>query len=186
MLTQDILSHTKTRMIKAVEHFEGELSTLRTGRAQAGLLEGIMVSYYGAITPLKQLATVQVPDAHTIVIQPWDPKAMGDIEQAIRNSELGLNPTNDGRVVRLNLPPLTTERRTELVKLLHKMGEESRVVLRGIRKDVWDEAQKGRKSGDVTEDELYKTEEQLHKLIDEYNTGIESLVKQKETDILTV
>jgi ribosome recycling factor len=182
----ELLSHTKSRMKKAVDHFAEETKTLRTGRANASLVEGVEAMYYGVKTPLKQMANVLITDAHSIAIQPWDPKALGDIEQAIREAGLGLNPTNDGKSVRINLPPLTQERRAELVKLLHKMGEEARVVLRGIRKDVWDEVQKNKKDGLMTEDDMYKAEEQLNKAIDEFNTEIEAVVKEKETDILTV
>jgi len=182
----ELLSHTKARMKKACEHLEEELKTLRTGRANASLVEGIEAMYYGVKTPLRQMANVLVPDAHSLAIQPWDPKALGDIEQAVRESGLGLNPTNDGKAVRIGLPPLTQERRAELVKLLHKMGEEARVVLRGIRKDVWDEIQRKKKDGEVTEDEMYRSEEQLNKAIDEHNVMIEEIVKAKEQDILTV
>lgn len=173
-------------MKKAVDHFESEVSHIRTGRAQSGLVEGIDVMYYGAKTSLKQLATVQIPDASTVLIQPWDPKALTDIEQAIRESDLGLAPTNDGRLIRLSVPPLTSERRAELVKLLHKMGEEARIILRGIRKEAWDSVQHQQKNGKITEDEKYYAEEQLNNVIEEHNLQIDHIVKQKEADILTV
>lgn len=173
-------------MGKVIEHFEADVAAVRTGRAQASLVEGVEVMYYGVQTPLKQVATVSVPDAGTITIQAWDPKALADIEQAIRESDLGLQPTNDGRVVRLSIPPLTSERRAELVKMLHKMGEEARVILRGIRKNCWDDVQSKHKAGEVTEDEKYFAEEQLNKIIDEFNEKIDKIVKQKEVDILNV
>lgn len=185
-MIQDLLSQIRRKMDIALDHFTDEIKSVRTGRAQAALVEGVMVQYYGAKTPLKAVATIQIPDAHTIIIQPWDPGALRDIEQAIREAQLGLEPTNDGRLIRLSIPPLTSERRVELVKLLHKMGEEARVILRGIRKNAWEGVQEMHKTSDVTEDEKYRSEEQLNKLIDEFNGKIEELVKHKETDILTV
>jgi len=183
---QDLLSQIRVQMKKAIEHFAEDIKTIRTGRAQAALVEGVEITYYGARTPLKQIAAIQVPDAHTLVIQPWDPKSISDIEQGVREAELGLNPMNDGRVIRIGIPPLTAERRAELVKLLHKMGEEARVVLRGLRKTTWEEVQKLQKEGQLTEDDKYHAEEQLNKVIDEFNIQIEDLVKQKEADILSV
>ncbi len=185
-MLQDLLSQINQEMKKAVLHLEEQISTLRTGRAHGALVETVMVQYYGASTPLKELATIQVPDASSILIQAWDPKALSDIEQAIRESDLGLSPTNDGRSIRLSLPPLTSERRAELVKILHKMGEEARVTLRTIRKDTWDEVQKQHKAGDLTEDEKYQGEEQLNKVIDTFNGQIQEIVKKKESDIVTI
>lgn len=185
-MIQDLLSQNRATMKKATDHFTEETKAVRTGRAQSALVEGVQVTYYGTKTPLKQVATVQTPDAHTVQIQPWDPKVLPDLEQAIRESDLGLEPTNDGRMIRLSIPPLTTERRAELVKLLHKMGEETRVILRNLRKDTWDEVQKMHKAGEATEDEKYRTESELNKMIDEFNAVVEEIVKQKESDILTV
>ncbi len=185
-MVQDVLSQISLRMKKAVDHFEEEIRSLRTGRAQAGMIDGLSVVYYGVKTPLKQLATIQVPDASSLLIQPWDPKAIGDIEQAIRESNLGLQPTNDGRLVRLNLPPLTAERRNDLVKVLHKMGEESRVELRGIRKEGLDQIQDQEKNNEISEDERFTSIERLNKIIEDHNQQIEVIVKQKEAEILTV
>lgn len=173
-------------MKKVVHHLEEELKSIRTGRANATIVEDILVNYYGAKSPLKQMATILVPDPTLIVIQPWDPKAVNDIEQGIRESGLGFNPTNDGKSVRIAVPPLTTERRNELIKLLHKIGEESRVSLRNIRKEVWDKVQSDFKKGGVTEDEKYRSEEQLNKTIEDFNGDVENIVKQKETDIANV
>ncbi len=185
-MLQDLLSQIRHKMDNAVNHFSDEIKSVRTGRAQAALVEGVVVQYYGTKTPLKAVATIQIPDAHTIIIQPWDPASLHDIEQAIREAQLGIEPSDDGRQIRLSIPPLTSERRAELVKLLHKMGEEARVILRGIRKNAWESVQEMHKNSDVTEDEKYRSEDQLNKLIDEFNSKIEELVKHKETDILTV
>ncbi|MFA6081793.1 MAG: ribosome recycling factor [Patescibacteria group bacterium] len=182
----ETLSQIKGQMTKSVDHLSEQLKSLRTGRANSAMVEDVLVTYYGAKTPLKQVATIQIPESSLIVIQPWDPKALNDIEQGIREAELGMNPTNDGRVIRLSLPPLTTERRTELIKMLHKMGEETRVVIRNIRKEAWDSTQAGFKKGDVTEDDKYRTEEQLNKIVDEYNNKIEEIIKLKEQDLQTV
>ncbi len=185
-MIQDLLSQIKAQMKKTLEHLEAELMSVRTGRANSALVEGVEVTYYGSKVPIKQVATIQVPDATSLLIQPWDPKALGDIEQGIRESGIGLQPTNDGRTIRISIPPLTTERRAELVKLLHKMGEDARVSLRSIRKDAWEEVQKEQKAGTITEDDKFRTEEQLNKVIDDFNGQIEQIIKQKESDILTV
>ncbi len=185
-MIHDILSQKKEQMRKAIEHLTGELVSVRTGRANASLLEGLRVNYYGASTAIKEMATIQIPDATSILIQPWDPKALNDIEEAIRESDMGLQPTNDGRAIRLVIPPLTTERRTELVKMIHKMGEETRVSLRSMRKDAMEEVNKGFKDGSVTEDEKYTAESMLNKTIDEFNAEVEKNIKQKESDLLVV
>jgi ribosome recycling factor len=182
-MLQDILSQIKVDMKKVIVHLSEELKAIRTGRANAAVVEDVIVNYYGAKSPLKQLATILIPEPTLIVIQPWDPKAVKDVEQAIRESGLGFNPTNDGKSVRIAMPPLTTERRNELVKLLHKIGEESRVSLRNIRKEAWDKIQTGFKNGEVTEDEKYHAEDLFNKAIEEFNGEIEKIVKQKETDL---
>lgn len=185
-MLQDILSQIKVDMKKVILHLEEEIKVIRTGRANAAIVEDVVVNYYGTKSPLKQLATILVPEPTLLVIQPWDPKAVNDVEQGIRESGLGFNPTNDGKSVRIAIPPLTSERRAELIKLLHKIGEESRVSLRNIRKDAWDKIQTGFKNGDVTEDEKYRAEDQFNKTIEEFNGQIEKIVKQKETDLVSV
>jgi ribosome recycling factor len=167
---------------KLKEDFKG----IRTGRASSGLVENIIVSYYGQNTPLKQMANITTPDAALIQIQPWDKNSLGDIELAIRNSDLNLSPTNDGNVVRISLPPMTQERREELVRNISKKGEEARIALRNVRGETWEQIQKMQKSGSITEDDKYSAEEELNKTINDYNKIIETVLKEKETEIKSI
>ena len=173
-------------MDQAVGHLKEELATIRTGRANASLVDTLMVSYWGNLTPLKQMASVTVPDATSIVITPWDKQAMGDIEQAIRNSNLGLNPVNEGGQIRVVLPPLTEERRLEMVKTIHEKAETSKVALRTHRKEAWELVQKQVKSGELTEDDKYRYEEDLNKVIEGFNKQVDELVTQKEKEVKTI
>lgn len=167
---------------KLKEDFRG----IRTGRAASSLVENIVVTYYGANTPLKQMASITTPDASQIIIQPWDKNALGDIELAIRNSQLNLSPTNDGNVIRVVLPPMTQERREELVRNISKKAEEARIALRNVRGEIWDSIQKMQKSGSITEDDRYSAEEELNKTINDYNKKVEEVFKQKESEIRQV
>ncbi len=182
----DILSSLKTNMQEVVEHLKSEFGNIRTGRAQASLVDTIMVSYYGSTTPLKQMASISVPDSTTIVVQPWDRQAMGDVEQALRTSDLGLSPVNEGTQIRLVLPPLTQERREQLIKTIHQKAEASKVALRTVRKDAWDDIQKQVKAGDLTEDDRYSYEGDLNKIIDTFNQSIDELVTDKEKELRTI
>lgn len=185
-MVKELIEKNKERFEKNLEYFKEELSKLRTGRASAGLVEGLMVDYYGSKSPLKQVASVTVPEARTIVISPWDKDNLVSIEKAIRESQLNLNPMNDGQVVRINIPALTEERRKDLVKLLNQKAEESRVAVRKSREEIWEEIQNLEKSGKIGEDDKFAGKEKLQKVVDEYNDKIEELRKKKEEEIMTV
>ena len=172
-MIKDLLDDAKRRMAKSVEKFKEEIARIRTGRASVALLDGIKVDYYGTEMPLNQMATISVADARLIVIQPWDVSAIGAIEKAIQRSELGLNPVNDGKVIRIAVPPLTEERRKELVKMVRKIAEEARVAVRNIRRDILDDLKELKKEGEISEDDFFRAQEQLQKITDEYIGKIE-------------
>jgi ribosome recycling factor len=163
-----------------------DFANIRTGRANTGLVENIIVSYYGANTPLKQMASISTPDSSQITIQPWDRNALGDIEIAIRNSDINLEPTNDGSIVRLSLPAMTQERREELVRGINKKGEEGRIALRNVRGESWEKIKKMEKDSQLTQDDKYAAEKEINELIDEYNKKIEETVKNKESELRTI
>jgi len=183
MTTKEIIHDTETKMKKTVEATQREFSTIRTGRASSALVEGIKVDYYGALTPLKQMAAVSTPDARLIMIQPWDKNTLGDIEKAIMKSEIGITPTNDGKVIRLSIPPLTEERRTELDKILKKIAEDGRVSLRTARHTAIESIRKGEKDKVITEDDKFKSQEEIQKLTDKYIKEIDTLLAAKEKEI---
>ena len=164
----DTIKNAEDRMKKTISSLEDSFSGLRTGRASAALFDKIKIDAYGDKMPLNQAATVSVPEARLVVIQPWDKALIGEIEKAIRSSELSLNPSNDGKVIRIAIPPLTGERRKELVKQAKAQAEQSKVALRNIRRDGNEELKKQQKSGDISEDELAKAETELQKLTDDY------------------
>jgi ribosome recycling factor len=182
----ELIKDAQTRMQKSVEHARTEFGTVRTGRASAALLDRIEVEYYGTPTPLKQLATISVPDARMLSIQPFDPGSIRAIEKAIQESDLGLTPSNDGKVVRLPIPQLTEERRKELVKVVRNLAEEHKVAVREIRRD----AMKGLKElvdkGDVGADEEHRAEERVQKITDEHTKHIDELLKHKEAEVMEV
>jgi ribosome recycling factor len=182
----DALMETEKRMIGAVEAYKAELSKLRTGRATLALVDGITVDYYGAQTPLNQVAALSVPDPSTIVIAPWEPKVLAEVEKAILRSNLGLTPNSDGKVVRLNIPALTEERRKELVKVAHGVAEASRNEIRQIRRDGNDQIKKLEKNKEISEDQMHDGQEQVQKLTDSYIDKINSTLKKKEGEILEV
>lgn len=182
----DIIGDLKKNMDQVLVHLKDEFSTIRTGRASASLVDGLMVAYYGSMVPVKQMASVNVPDATTLVIQPWDKQSIGDIEQAIRISSLGLNPVNEGTQIRLVLPALTEERRNDLAKAINEKAEAAKVSLRTARKDAWELVQKQVKAGELTEDDRYSYEEDLNKVIDGYNKQVEEIVEAKVKEIKTV
>lgn len=173
-------------MEKAVESAQRAFNTIRTGRANASLLDKIMVEYYGTPTPLKSLANISAPDASTLMIQPYDRSTLNLIEKAISLSDVGLTPSNDGQVIRLNIPPLTSERRQEFVKLANKYAEEGRVSIRNIRRDGMEFAKKQEKSGDMSEDEFRDLQDKIQKLTDKYITKVDEALTAKEKDIMTV
>lgn len=185
-MIQDVLANTKDRMAKAEEALKRELGSIRTGRASPTLVDHIRVDYYGTPTPLNQLATVAAPEARLLTIQPWDRKALAAIEKAIQKSDLGLNPNNDGSLIRLAIPQLSEQRRKELTKLVQKRVEESRVAARNIRRDGQDELKKLEKSKEVSEDEHRRAADQLQKLTDQTISNIERFAHQKEAELLEV
>ena len=183
---RDVESNLKTRMEKALGDLQHEMASIRTGRASLGILDHIRVDYYGTPTPLNQLANLHVPEPSLITIQPWDVSQIGPIEKAIRTSDLGLNPANDGKVIRLPIPPLTEERRKEMVKRLHAAAEHHRVSVRNIRRDGNEAVKKLLKDKKVTEDEDKRAHDEIQKLTDGYMQKIDQAAKTKEKEILEI
>jgi len=186
MAVKEILHQAEDKMKKSVEVTMHEFSSVRTGRANPGLVEGLKIDYYGTPTPLKQLAGISTPEARLIVIQPWDPSSLAEIEKAILKSELGISPSNDGKLIRLGIPPLTKERRADLVKLVHKLTEEGRIAIRAIRRDAKDHIKQSEKEHKITEDECFKGQEDIQKLTDKYIKQLEDLSENKEAEIMEV
>jgi ribosome recycling factor len=180
------LAEIKDHMEKSIEATQRSFNTIRTGRANSSLLDRITVDYYGTETPLKSLANVSTPDASTITIQPYDKGSMAQIEKAISLSDIGLTPNNDGQIIRLNIPQLTSDRRKELVKIASKLAEEGKVAIRNIRRDGIDAIRKQEKNHDIPEDEARDLQEQIQKATDKSITKIDELLAGKEKDILTV
>lgn len=185
-MIKELIAEKGVSFDSAVEHFVEEAAKIRTGRANPGLVENLLVDYYGVKTPLKQIASINIPEARQILIQPWDKGGLVFIESAIRDSDLGLNPSNDGQNVRITLPALTEDRRKELVKVLNHRVEESRIVIRSIREDIWKEIQELERSGDISEDDKFQGKDELQKIVDEYNQKLEVIRKKKEEEVLTV
>jgi ribosome recycling factor len=182
----ELIDDAKRRMDKSVDATVHEFNTVRTGRASTGLLDRIHVDYYGQKTPLKQLATINVPEPRLLTIQPFDPSTVKSIERAIQESDLGLTPSNDGRIVRLPIPQLTEERRKELVKVVRHLAEEGRVAVRNVRRDVMHDLKELVRDGEVGDDEERRAEERVQKLTNEHVTRIDELLKRKEEEILEV
>jgi ribosome recycling factor len=180
------LADAESHMQKAVEATQRSFNTIRTGRANASLLDRVVVEYYGTPTPLKSLASMNTPDASTITIQPYDKNALTLIEKAISLSDIGLTPSNDGQIIRLNIPPLTSERRKEFVKMAGKLAEEGKVSIRNIRRDVVDAVRKQEKNSEISKDESQDMQDKVQKLTDKYTAKIEQLLAEKEKDITTV
>ncbi len=174
------------KMDKALEVYKHDLATIRTGRASLSLIEGITVDYYGTQTPLNQVATLSVPDPKTITIQPWEQRIIPDIEKAILQSDLGITPTNDGKVIRLNIPPLTEERRKQLVKVVRKRAEEARVAIRNIRREFNEELKKMEKNKEISEDQLKKDLDEVQKVTDEHIKKVDKILESKENEIMEV
>jgi len=183
---KDTYLQLKTRMDKAVEDFRKALVGTRTGRASVHMLDGVMVEAYGSQMALNQVATVHSPEPQLITVQPYDPSQLGAIEKAIRTAELGFNPMNDGKIIRVPIPPLTEERRKELTKICKKHGEDTKVHIRGFRRDANEELKKLQKDAKLTEDELRKSEAEIQKLTDQYIQKIDDAIKKKEQEILEV
>lgn len=185
-MIDQIITDTKPKMTGAIDSLQEELSRIRTGRAHASILDGIFVSYYGTSTAIKELATVTIPEPTQISIKPWDKNALSDIESAIRKSDIGISPVNDGAQIRLILPPMTEDRRKEIVLQVKKFGESAKVSLRNIRGEAWSRVQTALKNKEVTEDDKYAAEEKLNKLIEEMNKEVEKIVSEKETAIMKI
>lgn len=183
-MVKETLAQAKTRMGKALEDFRHELATVRTGRASASLFDHIKVEYYGTPTPLNQVATLGVPEPSLLTVQPWDPTLLAPIDKAIRSSDLGLNPVNDGKILRVPIPPLTEERRKELVKHLHKVLENHRIAIRNIRRDSNDELKRILKDKKISEDDEKRALEEVQKLTDEHLGKLEAQGLSKEKEIL--
>ena len=185
-MVDEIFEDLKDRMGKAIESLKREYSRLRTGRASISLLDGIRVSYYDTPTPLNQMASLAVPEPRLIVIQPWDKTAIEDIEKAILKSELGLTPINDGKVIRISIPPLTEERRKELVKVARKMSEDNKVAIRNIRRDANEMLKDLKTEKEITEDDLYRSQEEVQKTTDQFISQVDELCAAKEKEILEI
>lgn len=180
------LAEAETNMQKTVEATQRSFNTIRTGRANATLLDRVMVEYYGSPTPLKSLANINTPDSSTITIQPYDRNSLNLIEKAISLSDVGVTPNNDGSVIRLNIPPLTSDRRKEFVKLAAKYAEEGRIGIRNIRREAIDTIRKQEKNSEISEDEAQDQQDNLQKLTNKYTTRIDDLLAEKEKEITTV
>ena len=171
------------RMNKRVDDFHAELKTIRAGRANASVLDKVAVEYYGTMTPIAQIGSISVPEPRMLVIQPWDQSVLSEIEKAINKSEIGITPQNDGKVIRLNFPPLTEERRKELVKTVKKYSEEAKVQIRNIRRDALEDFKKKQKASEITEDDYKIAEKDIQKLTDDYVKQIDQLVEKKEKEL---
>jgi ribosome recycling factor len=183
---EDLIQDASRRMDKSAEAAHNEFNTVRTGRASAALLDRIAIDYYGQRTPLKQLATINVPEPRLLTIQPFDPSSLKAIEEALQESDLGLTPANDGRIIRLPIPQLTEERRKELVKVVRHIAEEGRVAVRNVRRDVLHHLKELGHNGEIGDDDERRAEERVQKLTDEHTHAIDELLKHKETEILEV
>ena len=180
------LNKFEEKMTKTIGMFEENLSEIRAGRANPAILNKIMIDYYGTPTPINQVAGISVPEARLIVIQPWDGNILKEIEKEILKSDIGINPNNDGKVIRLSFPELTEERRKEIVKDIKKMAEDAKVAVRSIRRDAIDEAKKAQKDSEISEDELKSAEESIQKLTDKYVAKIDELLEAKEKEVISL
>ncbi|SMO53602.1 ribosome recycling factor [Melghirimyces algeriensis] len=185
-MLSDIQQDATQRMEKAIQALKRELASIRAGRATPSLLDKVVVEYYGSTMPLNQVANISAPEPRLLVVQPWDKSTLGDIERAILKSELGLTPANDGSVIRINIPALTEERRAELVKVVKKTGEESKVAIRNIRRDANDEVKKAEKNGDISKDEARRSQEEIQKLTDRFIKEADQAVEDKEKEMMEV
>lgn len=186
MSVKEILKETEVKMKKSIQSTEREFSEVRTGRAHPGLIEGMHIDYFGTPTPFKQIASVSTPDPRTVIIQPWDVTVIPEIEKAISNSNLGVSPTNDGKVVRISIPPLSEERRIELKKIVKEMAEKSRISLRTIRRDANDKLKKLQSDKTISEDEYFRSHEDIQKLTDKYIKEIDELLEEKGKALMEV
>ena len=186
MMSSEVMMEVADKMGKSLEAFKSELTKIRTGRASLSLLDGIKVEAYGSPMPLNQVGTMTIPESRQIVIQPWDPQVMSSIEKAILKSELGLTPVNDGKVIRINIPQLTEERRKELVKIVKRIAEEYRVAIRSHRRDAIDAFKKQKKNKEISEDEQFKLQDEAQKETDSYIAKIDKVAAEKENEVMEV
>lgn len=185
-MPNEVINQAKEKMNKSIASFTRELASIRAGRANASLLDRITVDYYGAPTPINQLAGISVPEARLLVITPYDKSILGEIEKALLKSDIGITPTNDGSVIRLSIPPLTEERRKDLVKVVKKEAEDAKVAIRNVRRDANDDLKKLEKKGEITEDALRGYSDDIQKLTDEFIAKVDELAKDKEKEIMAV
>lgn len=183
-MIKDIIQQTETKMKKVLESVSREFTEVRTGRAHPGLMEGLHVDYYGTMTLLKQIAAISVPDPRNIIIQPWDVSAIAEIEKAILNSKIGGTPSNDGKMIRLSIPPLSKERRFELTKMVKEMAENGRVSLRTIRRDGNEKIKKMQNEGHISEDDSFKGQEAIQKLTDKYIKEVDQILESKNKELV--
>ena len=181
-----LIKDCRERMQKALENLDREFTKLRTGRASASLVDEVKVDYYGTPTPISQLASVSVPDSRTITIQPWDRNAFADVEKAIQKSDLGLNPVNDGKIIRIAIPPLTEERRKELAKVAKKYTEDAKVAVRNVRRDVNEALKKQKNDKEISEDEMHKGQDDVQKLTDDFVSKSDEALGAKEKEIMEI
>jgi len=183
-MPSEVKKKTSDKMDESIRHLQKELAGVRTGRASLALLDSIRVDYYGTLMPLQQVATLSTPESRLITIQPWDTAMVPLIEKAILSSGLGLTPTHDGKILRINIPPLTEERRKDLVRLVKKMGEDTRVVVRNHRREANEEFKKLQKTGGLSEDDIRKAQEEIQKITDQYIHKVDEILRHKEAEIL--
>ncbi len=185
-MEQELKRKTTERMSRTIETLKKEFASIRTGRASLALLDDIVVNYYDTPTPLQQLASLSIPESRQMAIQPWDPKIISEVEKAILKSDLGLTPMNDGKIIRINIPPLTEERRKQLVKTVRKKAEEAKVSIRNIRRDTNEELKKLEKEKHLSEDVVKKSQEEIQKITDSYITKVDEVLANKEKEIMEV
>lgn len=185
-MVNDVLKDLEANIAKALEAFNRDLAKVRTGRANATMLDSVRVDYYGVPTPVNQMANVTVQDARLIVVKPWEKRLIADVEKAIRDAGLGINPSSDGEIIRLAIPPLTQERRKEMTKLVNKLGEEARVAVRGCRRDARELLEVAKSDGDITEDELDQGQKKVQVVIDKGIEKIDGIVEKKQSEIMEV
>jgi ribosome recycling factor len=185
-MIDDLMEEIRGRMAKSVDALQEELLGIRTGRASPALVERLQVEYYGTLTPLNQMASVAVPEPRLLVIRPWDPSALNDIERAIQKSDLGLTPMNDGKLIRLNIPRLTEERRRELVKLVARRVEDGRVAIRNLRRDALKDMQEFEKEKMISEDEFFRAKEEVQELTNEFIARVDEIGKRKEEEVMEI
>lgn len=180
------LNKTRELMDASISHLKRELAKIRTGRASASLLDDIMVDYYGTPTPIPQVATLSVPEPRLITVSPWDETLVPQVERAIMQSDLGITPSNDGKLIRIPIPPLTEERRKEFVKQAHKIGEEARVSIRNARRDMIDQLKREQKDGDISEDDSKRAQDKVQKMTDEFGAQVDEILKRKDQEIMEI